>query len=31
MFMPEERVYRGDELPEESDYFSILFARRSHE
>jgi len=30
MFMPEQRVYRGDDLPEESDYFSILFARRSH-
>jgi len=30
MFMPEQRVYRGDELPEKSDYFSILFARRPH-
>lgn len=30
MFLPEQRVYRGDELPETSDYFSILFARRSH-
>jgi len=29
MFLPEQRVYRGDDLPEESDYFSILFARRS--
>ncbi|MFA7561827.1 MAG: cobalt-factor II C(20)-methyltransferase [Methanoculleus sp.] len=29
MFMPEQRVYRGDDLPEKSDYFSILFARRS--
>jgi precorrin-2/cobalt-factor-2 C20-methyltransferase len=30
MFLPEQRVYRGDDLPEKSDYFSILFARRSH-
>ena len=30
MFMPEQRVYRGGELPEKSDYFSILFARRPH-
>ncbi|WP_292365075.1 MULTISPECIES: cobalt-factor II C(20)-methyltransferase [unclassified Methanoculleus] len=30
MFMPEQRVYRGDDLPEKSDYFSILFARRPH-
>ncbi|WP_243670255.1 cobalt-factor II C(20)-methyltransferase [Methanoculleus chikugoensis] len=31
MFMPEQRVYQGgDELPEKSDYFSILFARRPH-
>jgi precorrin-2/cobalt-factor-2 C20-methyltransferase len=29
MFMPEQRVYRNDDLPEESDYFSILYARRS--
>ena len=29
MFMPEQRVYRDDDLPEESDYFSILYARRS--
>jgi len=28
--MPEQKVYRGDDLPEESDYFSILFARRSN-
>ncbi len=27
MYMPEQRVYRGDDLPDESDYFSILFAR----
>lgn len=27
MYMPEQKVYRGDDLPEESDYFSILFAR----
>lgn len=31
MFLPEQQVYRGDDLPEESDYFSILFARRPHE
>lgn len=30
MFLPEQQVYRGDDLPEESDYFSILFARRPH-
>ncbi|MDN7012437.1 cobalt-factor II C(20)-methyltransferase [Methanoculleus sp. FWC-SCC3] len=30
MFMPEQRVYRGGDLPEMSDYFSILFARRPH-
>ena len=30
MFMPEQRVYRGVDLPEKSDYFSILFARRPH-
>ncbi|HOB18419.1 MAG TPA: cobalt-factor II C(20)-methyltransferase [Candidatus Methanoculleus thermohydrogenotrophicum] len=29
MYMPEQQVYRGDDLPEESNYFSILFARRS--
>lgn len=28
MFMDEMRIYRNDELPEESDYFSVLFARR---
>lgn len=28
MYMEGERVYRGDEIPESSDYFSILFARR---
>ena len=28
MFMDEMQVYRGDELPEESNYFSILCARR---
>jgi len=28
MYMDEMQVYRGDELPEESDYFSVLFARR---
>lgn len=28
MYMKGERVYRGDALPESSDYFSILFARR---
>ncbi|MFA5613227.1 MAG: cobalt-factor II C(20)-methyltransferase [Methanoculleus sp.] len=30
MYMPEQKVYQGDDLPEESDYFSILFARRTH-
>jgi precorrin-2/cobalt-factor-2 C20-methyltransferase len=30
MFMQGQRVYRGAELPEESDYFSIMFARRLH-
>ena len=29
MFLPGQQVYRGDDLPEESDYFSILYARRS--
>jgi len=28
MFMDEMRVYRDDDLPDESDYLSILFARR---
>jgi precorrin-2/cobalt-factor-2 C20-methyltransferase len=28
MFMDEMRVFRDGELPDESDYFSILFARR---
>lgn len=28
MFMDEMRVYRDDDLPDESDYFSVLFARR---
>ena len=27
MFLPGQQVYRGDDLPEESDYFSILYAR----
>jgi precorrin-2/cobalt-factor-2 C20-methyltransferase len=27
MYMEDERVYRDDELPEHSDYFSVLFAR----
>ncbi len=30
MYMEGQRVYRDDDLPEESDYFSVLFARRSH-
>jgi precorrin-2/cobalt-factor-2 C20-methyltransferase len=30
MFLPGQRIFRGDELPEESDYFSIMYARRSH-
>ncbi len=29
MFLPGQQVYRGNDLPEESDYFSILYARRS--
>lgn len=28
MYMDEMQVYRGDELPETSDYFSVLYARR---
>ena len=28
MFMEDTRVYRDGDLPEESDYMSILFARR---
>jgi precorrin-2/cobalt-factor-2 C20-methyltransferase len=28
MFMKDKRMYAGDELPETSDYFSILVARR---
>jgi precorrin-2/cobalt-factor-2 C20-methyltransferase len=28
MFMDEMAVYRNDDLPDESDYFSVLFARR---
>jgi precorrin-2/cobalt-factor-2 C20-methyltransferase len=28
MFMDEMRIYRNDDLPDESDYLSILFARR---
>ncbi|HZD42724.1 MAG TPA: cobalt-factor II C(20)-methyltransferase [Methanomicrobiales archaeon] len=28
IFMPDARTYRGDEMPEKSDYFSILVARR---
>jgi precorrin-2/cobalt-factor-2 C20-methyltransferase len=28
MFMENQKVYRGDDIPEESDYFSILYARR---
>jgi precorrin-2/cobalt-factor-2 C20-methyltransferase len=28
MFLEGERVYRNDELPEKSDYFSILYARK---
>ena len=28
MYMDEMRVYRENELPEESDYMSILYARR---
>jgi precorrin-2/cobalt-factor-2 C20-methyltransferase len=28
IYMQEEKVYRGEDIPETSDYFSILFARR---
>jgi precorrin-2/cobalt-factor-2 C20-methyltransferase len=28
MYLDGMQVYRGDKLPEESDYFSILLARR---
>ena len=28
MFMDGEKIFRGDDIPEKSDYFSILFARR---
>jgi precorrin-2/cobalt-factor-2 C20-methyltransferase len=28
MFLPEMKVYRGDEIPEKSDYMSILYAGR---
>lgn len=30
MFMDGQRVYRSNDLPETSDYFSIMFARRLH-
>lgn len=29
MYMPGQRVYTGDEMPEKSDYFSVLYARRT--
>ncbi|MEM0448221.1 MAG: cobalt-factor II C(20)-methyltransferase [Methanomassiliicoccales archaeon] len=28
MYMPGEKIYRGEELPERSDYMSVLFARK---
>lgn len=28
VFLDHERIYRGDELPEKSDYFSIMMARK---
>jgi precorrin-2/cobalt-factor-2 C20-methyltransferase len=28
MFFPDMKVYRNDELPEESDYLSVMYARR---
>ncbi len=28
MYMEDERIYRDGELPERSDYFSVLYARR---
>jgi precorrin-2/cobalt-factor-2 C20-methyltransferase len=28
VFLDNERIYRGDELPERSDYFSIMMARK---
>jgi precorrin-2/cobalt-factor-2 C20-methyltransferase len=28
MFFPDMKVYRGDEIPEKSDYMSVLYARR---
>jgi hypothetical protein len=28
MFLPDMRVFRGEEIPEKSDYLSILYAGR---
>jgi precorrin-2/cobalt-factor-2 C20-methyltransferase len=28
MYMPGQKVYRSDDIPEKSDYFSVLYARR---
>jgi precorrin-2/cobalt-factor-2 C20-methyltransferase len=28
MFFPDMKVYRGDDLPEKSDYLSVMYARR---
>lgn len=28
MFFPDMKIYRGDEIPEKSDYMSVLYARR---
>jgi len=28
MFFPDMKVYHGEEIPEKSDYMSVLYARR---
>jgi hypothetical protein len=28
MYFPDMRVYRNGELPEQSDYLSVMYARR---
>lgn len=30
VFQNEERIYSGEQIPEQSDYFSIMYARRGH-
>jgi len=30
MYFPDMKIYRGDDLPEASDYLSVLYARRNH-